>query len=253
MKKNILITGASAGIGKATALHLAQKGHKVLVAARRLERLQTLATESATVVGEFVVGELDVSSKTSIDAFTLKHQSFLQDLDVLINNAGLALGRDKIQDSNFEDLQTMVTTNVTGLLELTRQLLPQMIKNKKGQIINLGSVAGITAYTGGAVYCASKAAIHMFTEALRHDLAGLPIRVSTVAPGRVESEFSLVRYRGDAEAAKGVYSTLDALQPEDIAETIAWVIERPAHVNVQELVIFPTEQVNVSTVVPLSR
>lgn len=251
MKKNILITGASAGIGQATALHLAQKGHRVLLAARRKERLEELARESATVVGELIISELDISSKKSIDAFMAKNAAFMGDLDALVNNAGLALGRDAFFDSNFEDIKAMIDTNVTGLLELTRLVTKQMVQNKKGHIVNLGSIAGIQAYGGGSTYCATKAAIHIFTDALRIDLAGLPIRVSTVAPGRVSTEFSLVRYRGDAETAKKVYEGFAALQPIDIAESIAWILERPAHVNIQQIIILPTEQVNATTIVPL--
>ncbi len=247
----ILVTGASAGIGQATALHLAQKGHSVLIAARRTDRLNEMAAESATVVGDFLVGELDLSKKESIDAFVQKHKTFLEGIDVLVNNAGLASGRDSFQNSSFEDLKIMIDTNISGLLELTRQVLPFMVKNKKGHIVNLGSVAGLTAYPGGGVYCATKAAIHIFTDALREDLAGLPIRVSTVAPGRVSTEFSLVRYRGDKEKAKSVYEGYEALSPMDIAETISWIIERPAHVNIQQVVLYPTEQSNPVKVTPL--
>lgn len=253
MNKKILITGASSGIGQATALHLAQKGHQVLMAARRIDRLKTLASESATVVGEFLIGELDLSQKASIDAFVKTHGAWLKDVDVLINNAGLALGREAFNDSKFEDIQQVINTNVTGLLELTRQVLGFMKARKSGHVINLGSVAGRTAYAGGSVYCATKAAIHMFTEALRYDLAGTPIRVTTIAPGRVSTEFSLVRYRGDNDKAKQVYEGFEALQPEDIAECIAWSIARPKHVNIQEMVIYPTEQPSATTVVPIKR
>lgn len=253
MNKKILITGASSGIGQATALHLAQKGHQVLMAARRIDRLKTLASESATVVGEFLIGELDLSQKASIDAFVKTHGAWLKDVDVLINNAGLAIGREAFNDSKFEDIQQVINTNVTGLLELTRQVLGFMKARNSGHVVNLGSVAGRTAYAGGSVYCATKAAIHMFTEALRYDLAGTPIRVTTIAPGRVSTEFSLVRYRGDNDKAKQVYEGFEALQPEDIAECIAWSIARPKHVNIQEMVIYPTEQPSATTVVPIKR
>lgn len=253
MNRKILITGASSGIGQATAVHLAQKGHQVLMAARRIDRLKTLASESATVVGEFLIGELDLSQKSSIDAFTKTHGAWLKDVDVLVNNAGLAIGREAFNDAKFEDIQQVINTNVTGLLELTRQVLGFMKARKSGHIINLGSVAGRTAYAGGSVYCATKAAIHMFTEALRYDLAGSPIRVTTIAPGRVSTEFSLVRYRGDSEKAQQVYEGFEALQPEDIAECIAWSLERPKHVNIQEMVIYPTEQPSATTVVPFKK
>ena len=253
MNKKILITGASSGIGQATALHLAQKGHSVLMAARRIDRLKSMASESAAIVGEFLIGELDLSKKSSIDAFTKQHAAWLKDVDVLVNNAGLALGREPFAESKYEDIDQVIQTNITGLLELTRQTLGFMKARAKGHIVNLGSVAGRTAYGGGAVYCATKAAIHMFTEGLRYDLAGTPIRVTTIAPGRVSTEFSLVRYRGDAAKAEQVYQGFEALQPEDIAECIAWAIERPKHVNIQEMTIYPTEQPSATTVVPLKR
>ncbi len=249
----ILITGASSGIGKATALQLAQKGHKVLMASRRVERLKEMAAETATVVGEFLVGEVDLANRASIEHFVKNHSAWLQDIDVLVNNAGLALGRDAFQDSALEDIEIMIQTNLTGLTLLTRKILDFMKARDAGHIVNLGSVAGRTAYAGGAIYCATKAAVHIFGEALRYDLAGTPIRVSTIAPGRVETEFSLVRYKGDAEKAEKVYQGFEALQGEDIAECISWVIERPKHVNIQEIVLYPTEQPSATTVVPRKR
>ena len=243
----ILITGASSGIGQATAQLLAQKGHDLIITARRENKLKEVALQSKNPL---TISYLDISKKDSIDNFVREHSTWLQDIDVLINNAGLALSRDPFQDTHFEDIQMMINTNVTGLLELSRQVLSFMKKRNQGHIINLGSVAADTAYAGGAVYCATKAAVHIYGEALRHDLAGTRIRVSTVAPGRVETDFSLVRFKGDSSQAQKVYEGFKALQPLDVAETIAWILERPSHVNIQEVILYPTEQVSATTVVP---
>jgi NADP-dependent 3-hydroxy acid dehydrogenase YdfG len=220
------------------------------MAARRVDRLKEMASSSAAVVGEFLVGELDLTSPESIQNFVRENENFLGGLDVLVNNAGLALGREPFQNSSMSDVRQMIDTNVTGLLDLTHAVLPFMIKRGRGDIVNLGSVAGLTAYAGGTTYCATKAAVHMITEALRQDLAGTGLRVSTIEPGRVETEFSRVRYKGDAQQAAKVYQGYEPLTAHDIAETIAWIVERPAHVNVQEIVIMCTEQPNATTVVP---
>jgi NADP-dependent 3-hydroxy acid dehydrogenase YdfG len=251
--KRILITGASSGIGRAAALHLAQKGHHVLMAARRTDRLREIAESSPAIVGEFLVGELDVSSTESINKFFETHAKWLEGLDALVNNAGLALGREALQDYSLGDIETMIDTNVKGLLAMTHRALPLMIKRGKGDVVNLGSIAGRTPYAGGAVYCATKAAVHMITDALRIDVGGTGVRVSTVAPGRVETEFSLVRYKGNEEEAKKVYSALKPLSALDVAETIAWILERPAHVNIQEVVIMPTDQPTATTLAPKKR
>jgi 3-hydroxy acid dehydrogenase / malonic semialdehyde reductase len=247
----VLVTGASSGIGQATALHLAQKGHQVLMAARRLDRLRKMAEESATVVGEFLIGELDVTKPESINSFIERNKNWLEGIDVLINNAGLALGRDAFQQSTAEDVKRMVDTNIWGTLEMSRRLLPFMIKRKTGHIINLGSIAGRVAYKGGTVYCATKAAVHMVTDALRMDLAGTGVRVTTLSAGRVETEFSLVRFGGDKERADKMYQGFRPITAKDMAETLAWVIERPAHVNVQFVELLSTDQPNATEVVPV--
>lgn len=250
----ILITGASSGIGQATALQLVRKGHQVLIAARRVDKLKDTAAHSAAIVGEFIVAELDVTQPSSVERFVETHKDWLKSVDVLINNAGLALGRESLEDLPAEDIRRMVDTNVWGLLDVTRKILPFMKNRKSGHIVNLGSIAGRTAYPGGTVYCATKAAVHMITDALREDLAGQGIRVSTIAPGRVaETEFSQIRFRGDHEKAKKVYEGYRLMTAQDVAETIAWVIERPAHVNVQELILMPTDQPNATTVVPVKK
>ena len=249
--KNIFVTGASSGIGWQTALKLAQMGHRVLVAARRADQLRQRVAESATVVGEMLVAELDVQDPASIARLMNQHKDFFEKLDVLVNNAGLALGTEKLFESNFADIETVMRTNVIGLLEVTRKCLPAMVARKSGLVVNLGSIAGETPYGGGAVYCASKAAVHMITDCLRIDLGGTGVRVSTVAPGRVETEFSNVRFRGDQDKAAKVYQGLRPLSAADIADTIAWIVSQPGHVNIQEVVIMPTDQPTATTLAPL--
>lgn len=250
-QKKILITGASSGIGKATAMLLARMGHDVMMVARRIDRLALTAVMTPSITGSFSVASMDLTSPESIQKFVIQHAEWLSSMDVLINNAGLALGREPIQESNLDDIQTMIDTNISGLLRLTRCLLPLMIENQKGHIINLGSVAGREAYAGGTVYCASKAAVHMLSEGLRHDLGGTNIRVSVIAPGRVaETEFSEVRFRGDRELADKVYEGYRVMTANDVAETIAWVIDRPEHINVQEVVVMPTDQPSATTLKP---
>jgi len=248
----ILITGASSGIGRATALLLARKGHQVFMTARRKDLLEEIATTSSTVVGEFLVDRLDVSDRKDIARFAEEHKTWLSDIDVLINNAGMALGRDAFQDSVEDDHVRMFETNVLGLLSLTQKVLPFMKAKKFGHVVNLGSVAADTPYKGGTVYCATKAAVHMITDSLRMDLGGTGVRVSTIAPGRVaETEFSEVRFRGDKELAQKVYEGYRVMTSEDVAESIAWVVEQPAHINIQELVILPTDQPSATTLDPL--
>ncbi|NCN40389.1 SDR family NAD(P)-dependent oxidoreductase [bacterium] len=248
----ILITGASSGIGKATALLLARKGHDVFMVARRKEKLEEIARTSSTVVGTLLVDELDVTNKIAIQNFCENHKDWLKGIDVLINNAGLALGQAAFPETTDEDHDTMIATNITGLLTLTRAILPLMKANKWGHVLNLGSVAGITPYKGGTTYCATKAAVHMITDCLRMDLGGTGIRVSTVAPGRVaETEFSEVRYKGDMDKAKSVYEGYRTMTSNDVAENIAWIVEQPKHINIQELVILPTDQPSATTLDPL--
>jgi 3-hydroxy acid dehydrogenase / malonic semialdehyde reductase len=248
----ILITGASSGIGRATALLLSQKGHEVFMVSRKKDVLENLARESASVIGSFVVDELDVTNQKSVKAFVERHQNWLQDVDVLINNAGLALGREPFQESSMEDVGAMIDTNVTGVLRLTREILPFMIRKKSGHIVNLGSVAGDTPYKGGTVYCATKAAVHMITDSLRMDLGGTGIRVSTISPGRVaETNFSNIRFKGDTATAAKIYEGYRTLKASEVAESINWVLSQPEHVNIQELVILPTDQPSATSLDPL--
>lgn len=248
----VLVTGASSGIGQATALLLARKGHEVLMCSRRKEKLEEIAASSPTVVGSFLVDELDVSSPKSIHAFVDRNKDWLKGVDALVNNAGLALGQEAMPNTEATDHRTMINTNVNGLLDLTHAVTPFMIERRNGHILNIGSVAGITPYKGGTAYCASKAAVHMITDCLRMDLGGTGIRVSTVAPGRVaETAFSEVRYKGDKDKADSVYQGYRVLTASDVAENIAWILEQPKHINIQELVILPTDQPSATTLDPL--
>ena len=225
--KRAIVTGASSGIGRATAAALAAAGVRVAGGARRVERLETE-----------VALELDVSDAASCERFVAEAVERLGGLDILVNNAGLALGRAPFDDSTEEDEATVLDVNVVGLIRMTRLCLPHF--GDWGHIVNMGSVAGRQAYEGGASYVAAKFAERGFTYALREDLLGRPIRLTTVDPGLVETDFSLVRFRGDREAADAVYRDLPfggACTPEDVAECILFALTRPPHVNVDELVV----------------
>ena len=224
--KKAIVTGASSGIGAATATALAREGALVAVGARRLDRLAGLG---------FVALELDVTDPESSASFVASAVHRLEGLDILVNNAGLALGRDLFDESKEEDEETVLETNVHGVIRMTRLCLPHL--EHGGHIVNIGSVAGRQAYERGALYVASKFAMRGFTYALREDLLGRPIRLTTVDPGLVESDFSKVRFRGDQEAAAKVYEGVEPLTPEDIAECVLFALTRPQHVNVDELVV----------------
>lgn len=246
MARWAVITGASAGIGAATAEALAQLKFNLILAARRKTRLDEMASrlEKKHKI-QVITASLDVSAKSLVEVFAGQHAG--KNVEVLVNNAGLAKGVEKMPDARTDDWDVMIDTNVKGLLYMTRAFLPGMMTRGKGQIVNLGSVAGRWTYPGGAVYCATKFAVRALSEGLRMDLLGSPIRVTNIEPGMVETEFSEVRL-GDAERAKAVYKGLKPLSPEDVAEAIKWCVERPAHVNVQELVLFPTQQAAIGMV-----
>ena len=222
--KTAIVTGASSGIGAATARALAGAGAKVAGGARRVDELET----------ELAL-ELDVTDQASCERFVEQAVDRLGGLDVLVNNAGLSLGRDPFDQSTEEDEETVLETNVHGLLRMTRLCLPHI--RDGGHIVNLGSVAGRLAYENGAVYVASKFAVRGFTYALREDLLGRPIHLTTVDPGLVETNFSRVRFKGDEEKAAAVYANVEPLTPEDVADCIVWAVTRPPHVNVDELVV----------------
>lgn len=241
-----IITGATSGIGLATAELLATKSYPLILMGRRQDRLQELEKKLGTKspVKTFA---LDLRDRTQIKKFISEQKSLLQKTEVLINNAGLARGVDSFQESSLDDIDEMIETNVTGLLHMTRGILPAMVENKKGHIVNMGSVAGRIVYPKGAVYCATKFAVRALSDGLRMDLLGTPIRVTNIEPGMVDTEFSEVRLRSKSKADQ-VYAGMTPLMAKDIAETILWCLERPAHVNIQELVIYPTDQASVGQV-----
>jgi 3-hydroxy acid dehydrogenase/malonic semialdehyde reductase len=246
---SVFITGASAGIGEACARSFAAAGKDLILVARRRGRLEELAEDLTSRHGVKVVYyEMDVQSRSSIDALFQAHSDVLSQVDVLINNAGLALGREPIQMGNPEDWDVMIDTNIKGLLYVTHAFLPQMVKKSAGHIVNLGSAAGHWAYPNGNVYCATKFAVRAITESLRLDLHGSGIRVTEVSPGMVETEFSEVRFKGNEDKAKAAYAGYTPLTPKDIAEAILWCVDRPKHVNIQEVVLFPTDQASVGLI-----
>ena len=245
--KYALVTGATSGIGWATSLSLAQQGYAILAIGRREDRLQELQKQITKYNVGFQSTVLDIAQSSAVQDFAKTHAGLLKKLAVIVNNAGVAKGVDKMQDAALEDWDQMIDTNVKGLLYVTRAVLPFLIENKSGHIVNIGSVAGRWTYPGGGVYCATKFAVRALTEGLRMDLLGTPIRVTNIEPGMVETEFSVVRF-GDKVKADQVYEHMTPLKAQDIAETIAWCVARPAHVNIQELVIYPTDQAHVGQV-----
>jgi len=244
--KWILITGASSGFGEAAAIAFAKQGAKLLLGARRVDRLEQVAKGAREAGAPAAhVQALDVSSTPSVNAFADFCRKQTDKIDVLINNAGGAKGLDKVADAKDEDWEFMMQTNVLGVLRVTRAVLPMMVNNSGSSIINIGSIAGRTAYEGGSAYCAAKAGELQITRALRLELCGTGVRVSTVDPGFAETEFSLVRFKGDAVRAKKVYDGMYPLTADDIAETLVWVASRPSHVCIDEMVIKPTDQAQV--------
>ena len=241
--KWILVTGASSGFGAAAARAFGAEGARLLLGARRLERLEQVAAEALKAgAAEAHVHALDVSQTGSVEAFIQWARGRTEQLDVLINNAGGAQGLETVAEGKDQDWETMMQTNVLGVLRMTRAALPLMMRNPGSSILNLGSVAGHTAYEGGAAYCAAKAGELQITRALRLELNGTGIRVGTVDPGLAETEFSLVRFKGDADRARKVYEGTHPLIAEDIAEILVWIASRPAHVNIDELIVKPVDQ-----------
>lgn len=233
----VLITGASSGFGEAMARKFVQTGHRVIAAARRMDKLQQLQTE----LGEALLGvELDVTDKVSIASMLANLPANWRDIDVLVNNAGLALGIAAAQNANLDDWETMIDTNNKGLVRMTHALLPHFIDRKNGVILNIGSIAGSTAYPGGNVYGATKAFVDQFTLNLRADLIGTGVRASNIAPGLCGgTEFSNVRLKGDDAAAAKVYQGTQPLTAIDIAETAYWIATLPPHVNINYIEMMP--------------
>jgi 3-hydroxy acid dehydrogenase/malonic semialdehyde reductase len=245
----VLITGASAGIGEACARAFAAAGARLVLTARRAERLRALADELRQAHGtECHLLALDMRDREGVFAAVAGLPAEWAAIDVLVNNAGLGRGMDKLQEGDVDGWDEMVDTNVKGLLYATRAVTPGMVERGRGHVINLGSVAGHEVYPGGAVYCATKHAVGAITKGLRMDLLGTGVRVSTVDPGMVETEFSVVRFHGDQARADRVYQGLTPLTAADIADTILWVATRPPHVNIDEIIIKPTDQASATLV-----
>ena len=243
--KLVLVTGASAGIGEAIAKAFVDAGSRVIAAARRAEKLQVL--KSALGNKCFTI-ELDVRSREAVNKAIAGLPAAWQEIDILVNNAGLSRGLDKLYEGNPDGWDEMIDTNVKGLLYVTRAVVPGMVTRGRGHVINIGSLAGQEVYPNGNVYCATKHAVGAITKGLMLDLVESPVRVSTVDPGLVETEFSQVRFYGDNDRAATVYRGYQPLRAEDIAEAVVWVAGRPAHVDVAQMLILPTAQASATLV-----
>ena len=237
-----VITGASSGIGAATAQALAREGYTVVIGARRLERLKRIAGEKGVAL------ELDVTDETSVAAFVADVKRRFGRIDVLVNNAGGALGLNPIAEARDDEWIGMWKTNVLGLMWMTRACLPLLRKAKHGHIVNIGSIAGFETYRGGAGYTAAKHAVRAITHTLRLELNGEPIRITEIAPGLVETEFSIVRFHGDREAAKTPYEGIKPLTAGDVADCVVFAVTRPPHVDIDEIVIRPVAQATATVV-----
>jgi NADP-dependent 3-hydroxy acid dehydrogenase YdfG len=246
--KTVLVTGASSGIGQAAALEFAKLGTRILQCARREDRLKAaepaLREAGAADVLSF---SLDVQNRDDVEGTLNTMPDAWGDIDILVNNAGLSRGFTRLWQDDVENWEEMIDTNIKGLLYVTRVVVERMVARGSGHVINLGSIAGHQTYANGAVYCASKAAVKSISEGLKLDLLGTPVRVSSVDAGMVETEFSVVRFRGDEDRAARVYQNITPLQPEDVADAIVWVATRPPHVNIHDILMTTIDQGNAST------
>ncbi|RLD91636.1 MAG: NAD(P)-dependent oxidoreductase [Bacteroidetes bacterium] len=241
--KLILITGATSGIGLACAKKFAADGNNLILTGRRVDRLEEIST---LLQKEFAVNvktiQMDVRDKETVFSSLAALSGEWSKIDILINNAGLAVGLETIQDGETDDWERMIDTNVKGLLYVTRAILPGMVKRKSGHVINIGSIAGKEVYPNGNVYCGTKFAVDALTRAIRIDTVQAGIKVTQIAPGAVETEFSIVRFKGDKEKADNVYKGFEPLRPEDVANSVFYVTTLPPHVNINDLLIMPTAQ-----------
>ncbi len=245
MDKLALITGATSGIGKATSLKLASLGYDLIITGRRKERLESLAatlTKQHNIKVKTLVFDIRVNSETDAAVSSLDKE--WKNIDILVNNAGLAAGADPIHEGLWSDWEQMIDTNIKGLLYISKLIIPFMIERKKGHIVNISSIAGKEVYANGNVYCATKHAVEAITKGMRIDLLKYGIKVSSVSPGMVETEFSIVRFHGDSSKADEVYKGLTPLFAEDIADTIEFIVTRPPHVTINDVLIMPTAQAN---------
>jgi len=247
--KLVFVTGASSGIGRATAEQFAAAGARLLLAARRLDRLEALAIALNAKHGTDVYYfELDVRDRDRVADTLANLPDAWRNVDILVNNAGLSRGLDKLHEGDIDDWEEMIDANVKGLLYVSRAIVPGMVDRNAGYIINIGSIAGRHAYPNGNVYCASKAAVRAITQGLKLDLLGTKIRVSEIDPGLVETEFSDVRFHGDRDRAQRTYDGLTPLTADDIADIVVFCATRPAHVNLSELLVVPTDQATATQV-----
>lgn len=247
MPSYTLITGASSGIGEATARIFAAHGRNLILMARRKDRLETLAQSLRKEHNiDVLIHAVDVTDTKNLQSAFASFKG--KDIDVVINNAGLALGTEPLQDAKPEDADTMIAVNISGFLHVIEASLPYL-KKTKGHLVNLGSIAGLEPYRGGSVYCGTKSFVHAASKGLRHDLLGTGVRVTEIAPAKVETEFSIVRYKGDKAKADAVYAGVTPLSPLDIAEAIWFAVSRPAHVTIEHLVIYPTDQASATAFV----
>ena len=240
--KIALVSGAGSGIGLDCAQALAREGCRVIITGRRAGRLEKVVQSISDQGGTCLPLTFDIRNKDEVDQAIQSLDANWRDIDILINNAGLGRGLDKLHEGRPEDWEAMIQTNVLGLLYITRAVVPGMVARGRGDIVNIGSIAGHEVYPNGNVYCASKHAVTALTKGLRMDLVDTPLRVSTVDPGLVETEFSIVRFNGDQERAKNVYKGLEPLRGEDVAEAVIFIVTRPRHVQIGEIIIFPTAQ-----------
>jgi len=247
--KIVFVTGASSGIGQACARAFAAEGSSVLMGARRVDRLEKLADELRKDLGAkaYAIG-LDVRDQAAVEEAVRVLPAEWRAIEVLVNNAGLSRGLDRVQDGLIGDWDEMIDANVKGLLYVSRAVVPGMIARGAGHVINIGSIAGREVYPMGNVYCATKYAVRALSKGMMLDLNGTPVRVSEVAPGLVETEFSLVRFHGDEERAGKVYLGYTPLRPEDVAEAVVWCATRPPHVNIAEVLILPADQASTTLV-----
>ena len=242
--KIVFVSGASSGIGKACAERFAKEGAKLILCARSVDKITALAEQMKTLYQtESLVIGLDVRNREAVLSAIQSLPADWQAIDILINNAGGALGMEKLQEGNLDDWDAMIDTNVKGLLYLTRAIVPLMLKYElNGHVVNIGSIAGIHAYPGGAVYCACKAAVQFISDGLRMDVIDTPIRVTNIQPGMVQTDFSKVRFHGDEKKAAEVYEGIKALSAEDIADIIIYAASVPPHVQICEVTVTPTHQ-----------
>ncbi len=242
MNKIAMVTGATSGIGKATARKLAQSGYNLIITGRREDRLKELKSELTEQSTDVLTLCFDIRSTSAIEEAVQQIPAEWMNIDVLVNNAGLAAGADPIYEGLWSDWEQMIDTNIKGLLYLSKLIIPNMMERKSGHIINVSSIAGKETYANGNVYCATKHAVEAITKGMRIDLLPYNIKVSSVSPGMVETEFSIVRYHGDKDKADSVYNGLTPLFADDIADAIEFMVTRPAHVNINDILIMPTAQ-----------